>query len=195
MNGFTGIVKHLIILNAIIFFLVQTPMAKEYANYLIAYFPEDSQFSPYQIVTHMFMHASPNHLIFNMLGLFFLGPMVERSVGQKNFFILYIACGLGAIAARFTMQYLGLTGLGPALGASGAVLGIVLSFATLYPNQPLQLLFIPIPIKAKYMALGYMALDLFSGVTGVQSGVANWAHLGGAITGFILTYFWLKQRR
>jgi len=196
MNGFTGIVKHLIILNVIIFFAFKTSLAQPYTGNLLAYFFSDQRFSPYQIVTHMFMHADEMHLIMNMMGLFFLGPVVERHVGQKNFFILYFVAGLGAIGLRTLMQYLGIAGLGPALGASGAVLGVVTAFATLYPNQPLQLLFIPIPIKAKYMVAGFLALDLYAALSGsILQGVAHWAHIGGALTGFIITFFWLRNLR
>ena len=74
-------------------------------------------------------------------------------------------------------------------------MGIVLAFATLFPNLKLMLLIPPMPVKAKYLALFYVGIDLYSGFSGAENNIANFAHLGGALTGFLLTYFWLKQSR
>ncbi len=81
----------------------------------------------------------------------------------------------------------------PVVGASGAIMGVTIAFALFFPNMKLMLLFPPIPIKAKYMALIIIAIDLFSGVSRVSSGIAHFAHLGGALTGLILVYLWYSH--
>lgn len=199
MPALTDVVKHLIIINVVIFFLASSATGSFIPD-LALYFPTDTRFSPYQFVSHMFMHGDMNHLFFNMFGLFIFGPHVERYVGKQNFFILYFLSGIGAFLAHYGVQYfqlseMGVTQFRGVVGASGALMGIVLAFAVLFPNLKMMLLFPPIPIKAKYLAMAYVAFDLYSGMSGTQNGVANFAHLGGALTGFLLTYFWLKQTR
>lgn len=81
----------------------------------------------------------------------------------------------------------------PTVGASGALFGLLLAFAMLFPNMPVYIMFIPIPIKAKWMVLGYAVLELFYGVTGLQSGVAHFAHLGGLIAALFLILYWRKR--
>lgn len=200
MYSITPVIKNIIIINVIVFIAVYLSPVGQYVPDFKVYFPQSDNFKPYQLVTHMFMHGSIGHIAFNMLALFFLGPYVERFTGEKKFFILYFLCGFGAIATHIGIQYLqflqyGVDTFPPALGASGAVMGVLLSFAVLYPDVKLMLLFPPIPIKAKYFALAYVLFDLFSGIGGYQPGVANFAHLGGAATGFLFTYFYLKKRR
>ena len=197
MPALTDLVKHLLIINVIIFFLASSQIGSFLPD-LALYFPSDTRFSPYQLVTHMFMHGSTSHLFFNMFGLFVFGPYVERYISSEKFFILYFLSGLGALLAHWGVQYyqytaFDMTQFRGVVGASGALMGIVLAFATLFPNMRLQLLFPPIPVKAKYLAAAYVGLDLYSGLTGAQANVANFAHLGGALTGFLLTYFWFKR--
>ncbi|MEL6810258.1 MAG: rhomboid family intramembrane serine protease [Bacteroidota bacterium] len=84
----------------------------------------------------------------------------------------------------------------PAVGASGAIYGVLVAFGLLYPNTPLMLIFLPVPIKAKYFIPGLLLLDLFSGLTGFSlfgQNIANWAHIGGAVFGFIMAYYWKKN--
>lgn len=81
----------------------------------------------------------------------------------------------------------------PTVGASGAVFGILLAFAMIFPNMPMYIMFVPIPVKAKWLVLGYGALELFLGVTGLQSGVAHFAHLGGMLIGWALIVYWRKK--
>lgn len=200
MPTLTDVVKHLIIINVLIHILTQTPATASFIPSLELYSPGDSRFSPYQLVTHMFKHADTRHIFFNMFGLFIFGPYVERYVGKKNFFILYFVSGFGALLAHFGVQYMEAASAGvPMLfgvqGASGALMGIVISFAVLFPDLKMMLIIPPIPVKAKYLALFYVAYDLYSGLSGASPGVANFAHLGGALTGFLLTYFWLKNAR
>ncbi len=193
MGQITDVVKNLIILNVVFFLLTYLPLGEMLPDFKL-YYPGDTRFKPFQVISHMFMHGGPNHLIMNMLGLFFLGPTVERYLGAKKFFILYFACGLGAVVLRSLVQYIGfIPDHIPAVGASGAVVGVVTAFATLFPHQKLYLMFIPVPVKAMYMVGAFIAFDLYCGLTGAMSGIAHFAHLGGAIVGFILTYFFFRH--
>jgi membrane associated rhomboid family serine protease len=175
-------------------------------------------FQPYQIVTHMFSHAPPPmffHILFNMFALWMFGRVLENVWGGKRFLIFYFACGLGAAALHLGMQYFRCEQLlqdftnndiaaikshigaaAPALGASGAIMGVMAAFAYLFPNTELYFMFIPIPIKAKWAMLGLAAIDLFGGVAKISGdNLAHFAHLGGAITGFIIVLIWNKTNR
>jgi membrane associated rhomboid family serine protease len=107
----------------------------------------------------------------------------------------YIACGVGAAIAHLVVQYFTGT-VSFAVGASGAVMGIFAAFAYLFPNTELFIMFIPFPVKAKYAVIGLAAIDLFGGVARFSNdNVAHFAHLGGALTGFILVLIWNKRNR
>ena len=172
-------------------------------------------FHAFQLITHMFSH-SPTlfvHILFNMFMLWMFGRVLENVWGPKRFLFFYIACGLGAAALHLAVQYFRaeqllnafLSGqpyqkysgaLDPALGASGAIMGVMAAFAYLFPNTELMLMFIPVPIKAKWMVLGYVLIDLFAGLGAVSGdNTAHFAHLGGAITGFIIVFIWSKTNR
>lgn len=182
-------------------------------NYLNDY----ERFQPYQIFTHMFSH-SPNmfaHILFNMFALWMFGRILENVWGSKRFLLFYLVCGVGAAALHLTMQYFRCEQLlqdiiagnsvsqqrifgaiSPALGASGAIMGLFAAFAYLFPNTELIFLFIPFPIKAKWMVLIMVGLDLFGGFSTTSGdNVAHFAHLGGAITGFIIVFIWNKTNR
>jgi membrane associated rhomboid family serine protease len=132
----------------------------------------------------MFMHGDFRHLLFNMLGLLFLGPLVEQALGPKRFLIMYLASGLAASLLQMILVK------GAVVGASGGVYGVLAAFATMFPNLELMLMFIPIPIKAKYVATGLILIGLFMGISGGMSGIAHFAHVGGAVMGFILIKSW-----
>ena len=197
----TDVVKYLIIINVLVHLCAYYLPSKEYLPDLALFFiMDDVNFQPYQLVTHMFAHAPGlGHIGFNMLSLFFLGSYVERFMGPKRFLILYLLSGFGAVVAHMGIDYsffldTGQTFFTPIIGASGAVYGILISFAVLFPNEKLMLLFPPIPIKARYLAIGLIAYDVFQGVRGADSGVAHFAHIGGAIAGAIITWMWYKRR-
>jgi len=193
MHRVTDVVKNLMIINVIVFFAVRylIPVpgidrffmlvnpGLEFADGGIIY-----KFEPIQIITHMFMHGDVTHLFFNMLGLYFLGPYVESSLGPKRFLILYLSCGFVASLAQMILSP------GIIVGASGAVYGVLAAFATMYPNLQLMLLFPPIPIKAKYMAIGLIVFGLISGFGGFQQGIGHFAHVGGAIMGIVMILHW-----
>ena len=185
MLRMTEVVKNLLIINVIVFiavwFMIPIPGIE---HYFILYRPLSSEFIPVQIVTHMFMHFNFEHLFFNMFGLYMFGPWVESSLGPKRFLIMYLICGFVASAAQLSISPV------PILGASGAIYGVTMAFATMFPNVQLMMLFPPIPIKAKYMAVVFLILGIFSGLTGFQPGIAHFAHVGGAICGFIMIRYW-----
>ncbi|MCX8018887.1 MAG: rhomboid family intramembrane serine protease [Chitinophagaceae bacterium] len=175
-------------------------------------------FLPYQLATHMFAHAPPPfifHIMFNMLTLWMFGRVLENVWGSQRFLIFYFLCGLGAAALHLTIQYLRceqllhaleqhnindvkkyMGAVAPALGASGAIMGVFAAFAYLFPNTELFIMFIPFPVKAKWAMLGLAALDLFGGLSGsTGDNIAHFAHLGGALTGFLLVLYWNKTNR
>lgn len=142
------------------------------------------------------------------------GRILENVWGGKRFLFFYLASGIGAAALHLLIQYLrceqllhaiqandvaGIMkykgALAGALGASGAVMGVMAAFAYTFPNTELFIMFIPIPIKAKWAVLGFVAIDLFGGMTGSTDNIAHFAHLGGALTGFIIVFIWNKTNR
>lgn len=204
IDRFPPVIKNIIIINILVW-VAQLIYDQQWGLTIkIALWPIDFPlFKPYQIATHMFAHASYDqhnnivfyHIAFNMLALFMFGRILENVWGAKRFLFFYLACGVGAAIAHLGMQYV-LGGGAPAVGASGAIMGLFVAFAYLFPNTQVVFLLIPVPIKAKWMALAYVLLDLFGGL-GRFGGddIAHFAHLGGALTGFIIVLIWNKTNR
>lgn len=190
------IVKNLIIINVLVFVACLFFDKQFGLTYRLALWSLNSgMFMPYQVVTHMFAHGGFSHILFNMFSLWMFGRVLENVWGPKRFLFFYLACGIGAAAVHLVVQYL-MQGFGLTVGASGAIMGIVAAFGYLFPNTELFLFFIPFPVKAKWMVLGYIAIDLFGGIANsAGDNVAHFAHLGGALTGFILVLFWNKKSR
>lgn len=188
----TPIVLNLIIINALVY-VAQMIMDKTIGltNYLALYSYQSEFFKPYQLVTHMFTHdpSSIFHILFNMYALWMFGVVLERVWGPKKFLIFYLVCGLAAgVAQMFTM---GING--SAVGASGAIMGLLAAFAYLFPDTKFYILPFPFPIKAKFMVMIYAAIDLFGGFhPGASDNIAHFAHLGGMVMGFILVIIWGK---
>ena len=189
------VVKNLIILNAL-FFLAEMVLPAGAGDWMIRhlglFYWGSGNFQPLQLVTHMFMHASLTHLFFNMFALWMFGRTLEYELGSRRFLIYYMICGVGAAL----IQYLTALALGelPLLlvGASGAVMGLLLAFGVLHPNAVIMLLFPPIPMKAKWFVIIYGVIELLLGWRGVGN-VAHFAHVGGMLWGFLLLHYW-KQR-
>lgn len=188
-------------------------------NFGVYYF-DSPFFKPWQVITHMFVHGGWAHIIFNMFALFSFGSIVEYVMSSKRFLAFYFICGLGAIALQMLVQAIEVhhfTGSfmvpanfqtsdhsvleqlqaiygAPMVGASGAIFGVLIAFGMLYPNAELMIMFIPVPVKAKYVIPVYVIIELSLGV-GQFGGdnVAHFAHLGGAILGFILVKMWHLQ--
>ncbi len=207
-------------------------------NILALHYPKNEHFGIWQYVTHMFMHGSPMHLLFNMYGLWAFGTPLEQMWGRNKFLFFYFSAGIGAgiiytIANyyQFNGIYEQLISMGispseiqsiladgryndtlitlsnktmsefyslyhtPAVGASGAVYGVLVAFGLAFPNAKLALIFLPIPIAAKYFIPVMILGDLFFGVTKYSIGnVAHFAHVGGAIIGFLIAWYWKKNQ-
>ena len=168
------------------------------------YFVLSPSFRPWQVITYMFMHDpySIAHIFCNMWGLMVFGIFMEQQIGTKKYLILYFSSGIGAWLLNLGVQFfnalvLGKTaGLGvPMLGASGAIYGLQVAFAVLVPDMKLTLLFPPITLKAKWMILIFIGIELVAGISGTLEGIAHFAHLGGALVGFLLMLFWKKRSR
>jgi membrane associated rhomboid family serine protease len=186
------IVLNIIIINVLVF-LVQIMFdgPDEKISRMIALWPYNSGlFKPYQLVTHMFAHGGWGHIFFNMYALWMFGTTLERVWGHKRIFIFYIACGL---AAGLTQMFLSDH---PAVGASGAIMGLLAAFAYLFPNTQFFIIPIPFPIKAKYIVAIYAGIDLFGGIhPGGADNIAHFAHLGGLVMGFILVLIWNRTNK
>jgi membrane associated rhomboid family serine protease len=186
MMRLTEVVKALMFANVAIFFVVSfnlIPFLPNLRDYFVL-LPIGGGFEFYQVLTHMFMHGDINHLLFNMLTLFFIGPLVEQSLGANRFIFLYISAGIASAALHLFLTH------NAAVGASGAIYGVLVAFATMYPNMKMMVFPIPFEIKAKYLIGAYVVYDLYSGLFVNGSGIAHFAHLGGAIAGFIIIYSW-----
>jgi membrane associated rhomboid family serine protease len=140
-------------------------------------------FYPWQLVTYMFLHGGFFHLLLNMFALWMFGVELENMWGQKRFLTYYFICGIGAGLCNLLIAPL-FTSVGPTVGASGAIYGILVAFGYLFPNRQIFIYGL-IPIRAKYLVIIYMLIELFAVAGGSDSGIAHAAHLGGGVVGFI----------
>ena len=152
-------------------------------------------FLPWQLITYGFMHdtGSLMHIIFNMLMLWMFGRDIEQLMGARRFLIYYTVCVVGAGLVQLLVGVIQGWGV-PTLGASGGVFGIFLAYGMAFPNRRLMLIFPPIPMKAKYFVIMLGIFELTLGFSGVKNGVANFAHLGGMLFGFVLIKYWAGSR-
>ncbi len=207
------VVKNLIIINVVM--LVITYFAKNFMySHLSLFFFKSPYFSPYQIITHMFMHGGFVHLFFNMYTLLIFGSILENVWGGKKFFLYYMVTGLGAAFFHelvMYLQYITATSQAtintlmstPTVGASGAIYGLLLAYGMLFPNNVLTLIFPPVSLKAKWFVLIFGAIELFLGISSTGalgkidfgSNIAHFAHLGGMIFGLILILYWKKKNK
>lgn len=241
MMRISDTVKHLIIINVIMFLGSMYLANGEFFKWFALYFPKSAMFEPWQIVTHMFMHANWMHIFFNMFALWMFGSPVEYQLGSKRFLFIYFSAGLGAVLFQlgfYYFQYMPLesqlisSGLTKSeivqmltsgktiagmtssqinvltqayqifnasmVGASGCIMGILAAFGMMNPEARLMLIFLPIPIKAKYFIPGIIILDLISALSGHSffspSNTAFMAHVGGALTGFFIMWYWKKNQ-
>lgn len=153
--------------------------------------PIGANFWPWQIGTYAFIHGSFNHLFFNMLGLWMFGAELEQIWGRKRFITFFSASVIAAALTQLLVNSLMGSGA-PTVGASGGLFGLLLAFAMIFPNR-IILLFFVIPLKAKYLVLGYGLLELYQGAYVMNSGVAHFAHLGGMLGGLLTIRYWRGQ--
>ena len=240
MGRITDAVKHLIIIN-VIFFAAGPLLGTNLSEWLALYFPKNDHFRFWQFVSHMFMHGSFMHILFNMYALWAFGTPLEQMWGRNKFLFFYFSAGIGAGIIYTLVNYYQFNGVyqdllqiglsegdiqqmlstgqynsniltlitekqisnfyqiyhTPAVGASGAIYGVLVAFGMSFPNAKLALIFFPVPIAAKYFIPVLIALDLFSGVTGFSlfgGGIAHFAHVGGALIGFAMMQYWKKNQ-
>lgn len=237
MGRLTEAIKHLLIIN-VLFFIATQLYGDQMYQLLSLWFPENSNFQFWQVLSHMFMHGSFMHILFNMYALWAFGSPLEQAWGRNKFLFFYFSAGIGAallhtaanyyffnegleaivnsgisrsqvleilkngqyspdwyeIAGRDTVDGMLSAFNTPAVGASGAVYGVLVAFAFMYPNAELMLIFLPVPIKAKYFVPLIILGDVFFGISGANTGIAHFAHIGGALIGFIMMWYWKKNQ-
>lgn len=154
-----------------------------------ALMPIDSGFLPWQLVSYQFMHGSIGHLFFNMLALWMFGMELENLWGTRRFAMYYVLSGIAAGATHIVVSML-MGGPGaPTVGASGSIMGVLLAFGLTFPTRPVMMFPIFFPIPARIFVLLYAGLDLVMGLMNTNDGVAHFAHLGGALGGWLLLRF------
>lgn len=209
----TPIVLNLIIIN-VLCYLAQTLLggpgeANEAIDLFALHHIGSVHFKPWQVITHMFMHGGLFHLLFNMLALWMFGSNIENIWGPKRFLTFYFICGIAAaltqlgsyvydyrhfdamkLTAEQYAQYQEMLRYSATVGASGAIMGVLAAFGYLFPNTRLFIMPIPFPIKAKWAILAIILLDVFGGVVKAPGdNIAHFAHVGGALTGFLIVFF------
>ncbi len=217
-----SVIKNLLIINGLVF-LAQNTIGRSASFNMEDLFAlhtwQSPLFKPWQFVTHMFMHGDIGHIFSNMLALWMFGSILENVWGPKRFVTFYFACGLGAAFCHMCVLFYEMQPIAAAfkqlpfeqqqqlitnplfklneatLGASGAVFGCLAAFGYLFPNTYIYLYFF-LPIKAKWFVIGYAVAELFQAVqNSAGDSVAHVAHLGGALVGIILVYFWNKTNK
>jgi len=221
-SGIPVVTKNIMIINSLVLIATELLGYKTVAFERFAlYYPFSPEFHPIQLLTHMFLHGGFFHFFFNMFTLFNFGIPLERVWGARRFLLFYIFTGLGAalfysltkilivyyytggidlyvnmpieISDPVVLQKLGQQ-LVPCVGASGAICGVLAAFAALFPNTMIMLLIPPIPMKAKYFIPFFMVLSLTMGVANFRwDNVAHFAHLGGALIGYVMVKVWNKN--
>lgn len=220
----TPVVKNLLIINIIFFIATYAlgTIGFDMVRWFAAFYPNSPFFRVWQIITYMFMHGGFFHIFSNMLGLVMIGPLLEYTLGSKRFLNYYFITGIGALLLQFLVQAIEVhqvTGafaidvntfqaanmndlrklqeiyLAPVLGASGAIFGLLMAVFLLYPNIEVYIYFIPIPVKIKYIVPVYVLFELYSGFRPTAGdSVAHFAHIGGALIGFIIIKLWGIRR-
>ena len=211
MRNMPVVTRYLLIANVIVFFL--TAFMRRFGVDLNAlcglhYVAADS-FRFWQPLTYMFLHADFGHIFFNMFAVWMFAPMIEKEWGATRFSVYYLVCGIGAAIVQELVWWAMLSNMSAAydpatlahyayfmntIGASGAVFGILFAFGWLYPDVPMFILFIPVPIRARVFVIIYAAIELFAGLGSVAGftadNVAHFAHLGGLLFGWLLILYW-----
>lgn len=226
MRNTSPVVLNLIIINVLAYLsqqLFKSPF--DLTNWGALHYFESSDFRPHQLLTNMFLHDTGGlaHILFNMFGLWMFGSILENRFGSKRFLLFYLICGFGAglltqLTVPYSAEVFSKSEAGiraavqnnvsaativqaykqefSAIGASGAIMGIMAAFAYLYPNAEMYVMLIPIPVKAKYVIPVMVLIDLFGGLQQFAGdNIAHFAHLGGALIGFLLVLYWKKKER
>ena len=212
MRNIPEATKNLLIIN--ILFFIATKLNSDFMFETFSlFYPTSQHFHIWQPVTYMFMHGGFFHIFLNMFSLVMFGSMLERMLGTRKFLVFYFVCGLGAMAIHLGVEALQASAYmdriadgsqqamaayqvlknTPTVGASGAVYGLLIGYAILFPDARLTLIFPPITMKSRTWVLIFVALELLQGLTGTGSDIAHFAHLGGMLFGWILITYWRKR--
>ncbi len=191
------VVKNLLIINCLVYLAVTLIDGVNHfcAEYLQLWWSDlygAPEFHSYQLITYMFLHAGLGHLFGNMFALWMFGRTLEYEIGSKRFLIYYLVCGVGAALIQMGVASIFNENL-TLLGASGAVMGLLLAFGLMHPNNVIYVMPLPFPIKAKWFVIGYAVLELLLGSSGLSTGIAHFAHIGGMLWGLVLLLVWKKQ--
>ncbi|MGZ5190877.1 MAG: rhomboid family intramembrane serine protease [Flavisolibacter sp.] len=221
-DGFPPVVKNILIINVLVF-IAQVTFENNpdirIENMFALHDVHSIYFKPHQLVTYMFLHGGFSHIFFNMFAVWMFGRTLENVWGSKRFLIFYLVTGIGAGLLHLLVLYIEMEPImayfrmlppeqqaelieAPTfkvnvatVGASGAVFGCLAAFGYLFPNSMIYIYFL-LPMKAKWFVLLYAGMELYLSIrNSAGDNVAHFAHLGGAITGFILVFFWNKRNR
>lgn len=202
MRNLPTITRYLLIANFIIFFLagiLERTFGIDLNTIGGLHYYSAHSFHWWQPLTYMFLHADMSHILFNMLAVWMFGATLENAWGSRRYLIYYLVCGVGAAIIQegvwsmmpfhpLQLEYLN------TIGASGAVFGILFAFGWLFPDTPMFILFIPIPIRARTIVIIYAIMELFAGMGNMIGAhidnVAHFAHLGGMLFGWLLLLYW-----
>ena len=176
------VVLNLIIINVLVFMATALlPAGRWIFGFGSLFWVGNPLFHTYQFVTYMFLHANIEHIFFNMFALWMFGRTLEYELGSRRFLIYYMVCGIGAALIQMFAAWLSGEYYIQLVGASGAVMGLLLAFGVMHPNATIVLLIPPIPMKAKWFVVIYGVIELFLGWTGYGGNVAHFAHVGGML--------------
>ncbi len=192
-NRLTPWVGRLIIANAVVLLLLMTVFTSPALQDALRFAPGEALSRPWTFITYMFVHAGLLHLLGNMLMLFVFGPPVEQRLGGRAFILYYLYCGIGA--AILSLALSGIMATGAIVGASGAVLGVGVAFALLWPDAELLVFPIPMPVKARTFILVLIGLDVVLSQLTPNDGIAHLAHVGGAAFGYLFFRLQAFSRR
>ncbi|MCI7090153.1 MAG: rhomboid family intramembrane serine protease [Prevotella sp.] len=218
MRNIPVVTKNLLLVNIIAFVATWILQLRglDLNDLLGLHFFMAADFQVWQLLTYMFLHSGFTHILFNMFALWMFGVVIENVWGPKKFLFYYISCGVGAgimqEIAQFFSFYFTISAQDPTIGfgelfaighqlstqlngwttigASGAVYAILLAFGMIFPNERIFIFPLPIPIKAKWFVMFYVAIDLFSAMSSSGDNVAHMAHLGGMLFGYLMIRYW-----
>lgn len=194
-TGIPNVIFALLIINGLLFALQQMNLRFMMINF--ALWPathSQSPFAPWQLLTYGFLHGNLTHIAFNMFGFWMFGQDLERLWGPRRFLAFYLICVVGAGFVQLIVAGLQ-GGLYPTVGASGGLFGLLLAFGLTFPNRIVVPLFPPIPMRAITFVIIFGLLELYLGFSGNAPGIANFAHLGGMLFGFLVLRYWSRGRR
>lgn len=220
MNNLPTITKNLLIINVLAWMgtLALSKYGIDLHRILGLHFFMAPGFRIWQLVTYMFLHEGFQHIFFNMFAVWMFGRFMEETWGSKRFLTFYLICGIGAGLMQELCQFVhyeialsayeqvSMNGIVVPMsvyldgiltvGASGAVYGILLGYGMWYPDNRIIVFPVPVPIKAKWLVVAYVVLELGLGLrASAADNVAHFAHLGGMLAGFLIILYWKRKDR